>query len=531
MHRLIRGFLLLSLALLPAACGKSNGASNDISSQTDLAQGDLTGQDTPDGAPDVIHSTHDLAGADVQPATAAAVEVNGAQRYQTFGGFGGTLTSFDEQGVFNRHDPAQPVVTTATTTQRQGIAEILYSQLGLTRTRVFPKDYEPTNDNGDPMTFAPTAFTWTFVDSLVSWVSLSKPYGLTTFWSSNAFESGEAQSWLRSPGNACQLNATMLDEEVEWLLANARRFRDAGHELPFMTVNNEPDLCTPVPKIEVADYVEIVKRLGTRLRAEGMATMLVVSDGWSPQAALPYMQAALNDADARKFVGALAYHAYTDGYDDPTMLLGESAKGSPPHAGVDSRKAVRDLAQQYGLPVWMTEVCYCVKRDQTDYDLLRGRLNHLHDELTLANIAAFDVMNIYFLERKGVSDELVHVYFNPDGSLKSYNLALYGYLIGHYSRFIRPGSVRIAASSDDDRLRVVAFERPDGKPTVVLLNNNTEARSVSLTLKSLAQIPTAFSVLTSDATSQWQAGANVPVTGSTLTLTVGPASVTTLLGL
>jgi hypothetical protein len=50
------------------------------------------------------------------------------------------------------------------------------------------------------------------------------------------------------------------------------------------------------------------------------------------------------------------------------------------------------LAAQYNLPVWMTEICDCTPRSASDFDLVRGRLNHVHDELTIANVSAFDAI-------------------------------------------------------------------------------------------------------------------------------------------
>ena len=53
-------------------------------------------------------------------------------------------------------------------------------------------------------------------------------------------------------------------------------------------------------------------------------------------------------------------------------------------------------------------------------------------------------------------------------------LSSYWY-IGHFSKFLRPGAKRIAATTTDDRLLATAFKNPDGKVAVVVLNLRGEA--------------------------------------------------------
>ncbi len=44
------------------------------------------------------------------------------------------------------------------------------------------------------------------------------------------------------------------------------------------------------------------------------------------------------------------------------------------------------------------------------------------------------------------------------------------YYIGHFSKYIRPGAKRIACSSSRAQLLVTAFQNPDGKIAVVVMN-------------------------------------------------------------
>jgi len=454
------------------------------------------------------------------PVTQVQLLVDATVHHQTMEGFGATLTPFELDGIFKAHDPSQPQRVSATAEQRRDIASLLFEQLGLTRVRLFPEGFEPVNDNDEPGAFNPQGFDWSRVDALTDFARLAQPYGLQNGWASFGMDTGARQAWLRTSADGCPLDPTKVDEAVEWLLAAALRFRDAGVELPYMTIINEPDLC---PKIEIKEYLAIARGLGARLQAEGLSTRLVVSDGWLPENALRYMRAALNDPQIRPYVGALAYHAY-DGYDN-LQVLEHSAAGLPPHGGTQARGQIRELAAQYGLPVWMTEVCYCVSRQASAFELLRGRLNHLHDELTLADVSAFDAMNLFFIERPGIYDELVHVYFRADGALERYEISPYGYMLGHYSRFVPTGSVRLQADSSDPRVRATAFARPDGHVVVVVLNNNPVEVQLEMAFNGLS--PQGFSALTSDASAYWQEGLEVSVHGQRANIIAPPLSVTT----
>jgi glucosylceramidase len=62
---------------------------------------------------------------------------------------------------------------------------------------------------------------------------------------------------------------------------------------------------------------------------------------------------------------------------------------------------------------------------------------------------------------------------------------IYPYL-GHFSRFIRPGAKRVAASSNRDILQTTAFLNPDGKLVVIVLNTTDKEQSYQLAIKDQA---------------------------------------------
>jgi glycosyl hydrolase family 30 len=477
------------------------------------------------GACDVPAPSAPDAHATANSGAMVTLTIDATRRYQTFLGFGAALEPWELTGSYRRDNPALPAVLTGSDPDKAAIARLLFTELGIQHVRLFLGGYEPS----------PGSFDWGAIQPHTDFIRLAQPQGLQLWWATFTVDNGHQQQWLRLPGSACGLDPAHVDDDVDWILAAALHFRDLGIPLPYLSINNEPDFgwCQQQhaagAKITVTDYVTIAQRLGQRLRAAHLNTLLVVSDGLNPQSSLPYMQAVLADPAAREYVGALAYHSYADPYPDPASILRTSAAGSPEHSAVQIRQQIWGLAQQYHLPVWMTEVCVCAPpRPLSDFELGRARLNHVYDELTIGNVAVFDAMNLFLFDRPGIRDELVHVYFRPDGSLERYAIAPYGYLLGHYARYIPPGSVRVDVTSSDPKVRLVAFQRPDGRLALVGLNNEPVAVHATISFSGLARLPARLAVLTSRESALWQADATVTVEHAGASITLAPLSVTTL---
>jgi len=259
----------------------------------------------------------------VTPGALVRVAVNGATQYQTFLGFGAALEPWELTGSYHRDDSTLPEVLTGSDQDKEVIARLLFADLGIHHARLFLSGYEPSKG----------VFDWSAIQPHTDFVRLAKPNGLQMWWATFTLDNGPLQQWLRVPGSECALDHVRVDDDVEWIVAAALHFRDLGIPLPYLAINNEPDFgwCQHPTgaKISVDDYVAIARRLGQRLRAQGLDTQLVVSDGLNPQASLAYMKAVLADPSARPYVGALAYHSYADPYPDPAAVLRTSADGAP----------------------------------------------------------------------------------------------------------------------------------------------------------------------------------------------------------
>jgi O-glycosyl hydrolase len=348
------------------------------------------------------------------PATDVTVTLDPSQRSQTIEGFGTTQRLFDDPHTTETFDPAtRRGAATPPASEQAKILDALYKDLGLTRVRFHPEGIEPVNDNADPQSADLTKFdfAWKAADGHIAAVKSILSRGATTYYASPL----TVESWM---------NESNPEEYVEWAMVMLRHWRDQGLEMPYFSLMNEPGYYQGVKQWSGAWLRDVIKLLGARLAAEGFRTKLVVPDDVSPVDAYPRLQTILADADARRYVGAVAYHLY----------------------GRGNERDITQLAKQHGIPVWMTE--YSTPDDWREWAAL------MHQLIAEYDVSAVDYMWGFF----GDWDRSQLVRLKVSGSsYVGYDFNPQYYVMGQYSRFVRPGAVRIAATSSDPEVKVVAF--------------------------------------------------------------------------
>lgn len=260
--------------------------------------------------------------------------------------------------------------------------------------------------------------------------------------------------------------------------------------MPYLSVANEPSYSrNPLSGPFVRDVIKI---LGPKLRAAGPPTLFVVPDDLNPATAYNVSATVLADPEARRYVGALATHLY---------------------GGADLND-VKALAQTNNLKVWMTEY-------YLDDPFAWAGL--MHNLIATYNVSAVDYMWGY---SEGTGANLIQLNFNTSTfTYLGYTLRKHFYVIGQYSKFIAPGSIRIRADSNDNHAKVTAYvDWPNF--TIVAFNESTTARSANFTLAGLPSL-SALNAVRTGATENWAALAAVPVSGSNFTANLPGQSITT----
>ena len=392
---------------------------------------------------------------------------------------------FDDPHIIGlpQGDPANELQIPASA--QSEVLDSLYRGIGLTRVRVGnePGGIEPTNDNNDPFNTDLTKFDFSGRnnDAFLPLVTDLRARGMTHWWMSPI----EIESFM---------NESNPDEYVEWAMAINRRWRSAGLELKYFSLANEPTL-RDLPLKSASYLLSLVKKLGARLKAEGFSTKIVIPDDVTPSTSKSFAQTILADADARQYVGAIAYHLY----DEP----------------ITSSSAIAGLSAQYGIPLWMSE--YYVQ-DWMEWATI------VHTLLTNYNTTVVDYL-AGFLGEEYAGGALIALR-HTGTTYNGYRLQSQYYSFGNFTRYVRPGAVRVSASSPDSDIQVSAFLL-GGRLTLIGINHHSSDVLARIDLGA-GSGSSQFSAARTSSTEHLVPLAPVTVSSGSIVVVLKATSVTTL---
>jgi glucuronoarabinoxylan endo-1,4-beta-xylanase len=281
-----------------------------------------------------------------------------------------------------------------------------------------------------------------------------------------------------------------------------------GVPLLYLSAQNEPGW---VAKWESCEWTPagltafIRDELGPRLAATGLPTRVLAPETNDWKALSSFGDALLEDRAATSLVGALATHSY----------------GSP--------KAAFDYAgqQQTELELWQTEV----SDDQNPRDPGMSSALYvasmIHQHLVKANVSAWHywwlVPGDDQVDNSGLTDR--------DQSGVQF-LTRRAYALGNYSRFVRPGFVRVKAESPRPSIELSAFRDPETSRVVVVAINSS-ASDAALELVLNAASPTSLTPFVTSESVALEQGDAIESNPSDLTrfsVGLGARSVTSFVG-
>jgi len=290
-------------------------------------------------------------------------------------------------------------------------------------------------------------------------------------------------------------------EYAEWLLAMVLRCRDLGVESPFVSVANEPSFNrNPMTGEFIRDVILV---LGPRLRAAGLRTMVVLPDDVGPSKAAAVSRVVLADPEALRYVGALATHLY----DEPLSNLGK----------------MKELSQQYGLPLWMTEFSLSLGQSTGLGQDPFGWAQLVHELIATYDVAAVDYQWGFFGQWAPRSHFITlehdaHTYSGFKAT-KEY------YFTGQYSRYVTEGARRIEAVSTASDVKVTAFR--DGADLVLVFVNSGQSTSVDVRVTGVPGLSRLSAFRTTAGDENWAPGPPILVNQGWFSVAVAPRSVTT----
>jgi glucuronoarabinoxylan endo-1,4-beta-xylanase len=259
-----------------------------------------------------------------------------------------------------------------------------------------------------------------------------------------------------APGESCA-NGDFRQAYAGWLAAEAKGFADQGIPLEAVDFVNEPEIGPAYASMLMtpAQAANFVPYLGRALAAQHLRTKVACCDaeGWldTPgfDGAQAYTKAVLGDPAAARYIGIITSHGYT----------------SPPTVPLTSRR-----------PVWESEWANFSPWDPAWDDGTAGDgftwAQDIQTALTQGDVNAFFYW--WGASASTANSGLIQV----RGS--TINLSRRYWAFAAFGRYIRPGAVRIGATSDNSNMQVSAFRNRDGSRVVEILNTGTSDQPVTL---------------------------------------------------
>ena len=360
-------------------------------------------------------------------ASTVVVTVDPSRTYQTIRGWGADMSFIRDLNYVS-----QPTL--------DQIIEEAVNDLGLTFLRLgFGYLYEPFNDNADPRNINWSAFLdkrsidLEAARGLLAFKQKVEANGGTPVFLLNKDWEDTAPSWMTHAEFAENVAATILYYRNQH-----------GIDVAYTSIDNEPQRFDPyTPAVQQA----MIKVMGPALESFGLATKIALAEGIDAKSTWDYVSFMQNDASVWSYIGLLNWHLY--GTNDPF------------------RSQLRDFGRARGIPT-----------AQTEYP---ARINDLVDDLVLGGVSYWTRYHI--ADRgAGAASSSVGSYFATDFDATSFLRNAEYWRFRQFMRYVRPGAVRIDATSTSSSVRPFAFDR-SGTRVVVLINDSSS--NVSVTVQGL----------------------------------------------
>ncbi|KLT66659.1 glycoside hydrolase [Pedobacter sp. BMA] len=159
-----------------------------------------------------------------------------------------------------------------------------------------------------------------------------------------------------------------------------------------------------------------------------------------------------------------------------------------------TRNHLADTASAYKLKYWQTEYSMLgdgfregIKADRSAIDCALFLAKVIHADLTTGNATAWQFWNAYEpgSAEKNTRYYLIALKGNPDFKDGSFTQTKNLWALGHFSRFIRPGMVRLdinAGLTENKKLLVSAYTDQKGKVVIVAINQHDQGAEINMKL-------------------------------------------------
>ncbi len=274
-------------------------------------------------------------------------------------------------------------------------------------------------------------------------------------------------------------------------------YKSEGIDIWGLTVENEPlgngnnwESMHFTPE-EMTQFVQ--NHLGPKLESDGKGHVKILGYDQNREHLQEWVDVMYRDVAASKYFAGAAIHWYASTYDVFPDALQYAHNKAPGKHLIQSEACV-----DAEVPHWQDDAWYWSK-EATDWgwDWAPEKDKHLHPKYAPVNRYAGDIIGCLnnwvdgwidwnmVLDRQGgpnwfknwctapviVDPAADEVYFTP----------LY-YTMAHFSKFIRPGAVRIGFENADNTIQITAAQNPDGSIAVVVFNPTENEKQLTLSV-------------------------------------------------
>ncbi len=299
-------------------------------------------------------------------------------------------------------------------------------------------------------------------NGLVTFIKLARRYGKFVLQAPMDYP----PDWMLIDVNKNQdVNPQYYDALAHYYLRYLKDYQQQGVFVDYLSLFNEPDIYTKIPYNEIDVFLK--EHVGPLLKKEGIRTRIMLSEAPNREDAARNYPLVLDDSVARQYVSVAPYH----GYDNK-----------------DWDKILNLHREHPDLPLWMTEVCHAYDAGTPKsmplprFDFEDGDYwgNQIFNDLEVYT-SAWIYWNM-ILDEKGGPWAVSEIHGNPDPNVQhpvviidrhSKQVTYTGlyYYLAHFSKFVRPGAIRVKTTGSLDGVRIMAFKAPDGKIVSEVINS------------------------------------------------------------
>jgi glucuronoarabinoxylan endo-1,4-beta-xylanase len=415
-------------------------------------------------------------------AAGSTVSLSKNTTYQTIWGFGAAA-----------NHPVNELKTNYSSSVQSQILDKLFrndfSNAGLSIVRLEINPYTAQQD-AVQTTFMPAAgvLDWN-TDLHQRWFAQeAKNRGMNQFYAVPWSPPG----WMKdngSPNNGGHLKSAQYDTFSNYMKTYVNQYRNIfGFNIKWVSIQNEPDLVTPYASAQYtnSELDQVSAKVADAIHSLNQGVLVGAPEGSNRTASNNYMlNFSTSTRDKLDFVAVHDYSTYAD-------------------------------VNHFGKPLMNTEVCnFQNANDPT-----------ITDGLKWANMIAADLKRgekgwLYWWAVNPASNSSGEGLINLEAN-NTYSVNKRLYVMGQFSRYLRPDDTRILAASNDSNLVSIAGKNSTGRASVVIINNSSSAITTTISGLTMANVAARRTSATEDLAKLSDLG----VTNGSITVTLPGKSVT-----